>query len=160
VFDAAVEIDDVDVWLLLGDERRFDIRGDWETLAIERGGITLRLATVGTGERGNSGIDDVEFVIDDAGCVRVGIDGGITLVFVIRLPPFFDEDGVGMIVGRRIPPPVDIDTGGFSGLDGGGDGLVIGRGAWKTVEGSWRVLDEGLESASVTSPSGDEISKC
>ncbi len=114
---------------MLGDERRFDIIGDCETFAIERVGIILRLATVGTGDRGNSEIDDVEFVIDDVCCVRVGIDGGIAPVFVIGLLPFFD--GVGMIVGRRIPPVVDTDD--FSGLGGGGrgggDGSFVGRGA-------------------------------
>jgi hypothetical protein len=50
-------------------------------LDIERVGITLRLATAGTGDRGNSETDDVELVIEEVCCVRVGIDGGITLVF-------------------------------------------------------------------------------
>ena len=86
--------------------------------------MTLRLATVGMGDDGNSGIDDVELVIDDVCCVRVEIDGGTTVVFVIGLLPFFDDDGVGIIVGRRIPPVVDTD--GFSGLGGGGS--FIGRG--------------------------------
>ncbi len=150
VVDELIGIDDV--WLLLGDERRFDIIGDWETFDIERVGITLRLVTAGTGDRGNSETDDVEVVIDDVCCERVGIDGGTTLVF--GWLPFLA--GVGMIVGRRIPPVVD-----FSGLGGGGggDGLFVVRGAWETVDGTWRGLDWGLEMISVTSASGDEPSK-
>ncbi len=120
---------------MLGDERRFDIIGDCETFDIERVGIILRLATAGTGDRGNSEIDDVEFVIDDVCCVRIGIDGGIALVFAIGLLPFLD--GVGMIVGRRIPPVVDRDD--FSGLgggaSGGGDGSFVDRYASDIADG-------------------------
>lgn len=132
-----------DVWLWLGEERRLDVIGDGEALDTERGGITLRLATVGTGDVGNSVIDDVDVVIDDVGCVRDGIDGGITLV--LGGLPFFA--GVGMIVGRRIALPVD-----FSELDNGGEGSLLGA-------GTWRGFDGGLETISFTSASGDETSE-
>jgi hypothetical protein len=73
-------------------------------------------------------MDDVELVIDDVCCGRVRIDGGINPVFVVELFPFFDDDGAGIIVGRRIPPAV-VGKGGFSGLGGGGGGgSFIGRG--------------------------------
>ena len=48
-----------------------------------------------------------------------------TAVFVVGLELAFDDDGVGIIVGRRIPPVVD--TVGFSRLIGG-DGSFVGRG--------------------------------
>ena len=140
-----------DVWLLLGDERRFDMIGDWDTLVTERVGIALRLATVGTGDGGDSETDDVELVIDEVCWVRVGADGGTILVF--GWVPFFA--GVGMIVGRRIPPPV-VDETDFSELvgggGGGGDGSLI-------VGGAWRDFDWIFELISVTSVSGDETSK-
>jgi hypothetical protein len=157
VIDEPVGIDDVDVWLLLGDERRFDVNGDWVTFDIERVGIILRLATVGTGETGNSEMDDVELVIAAVCCVRVGIDGGTTPVFVVAFELFFDDDGAGIIVGRRIPPVVDTD--GFSVLDGGGGGSFTGRGTWGTVDGNWRDLGWDFGTNSVTSPSGNATSK-
>ncbi len=151
VVDELIGIDDV--WLLLGDERRFDIIGDWDRFDIERVGITLRLATTGTCDIGNSETDDVELVIDDVCCERAGIDGWTTLV--LGWLPFLA--GVGIIVGRRIPPVVDTDD--FSELGGGGDGSFVGRDAWETVDGTWRGLDWGLEVISVTYPSDDETSK-
>lgn len=114
--------------------------GAGEALDTERDGITFRLGIVGTGDVGNSVTDDV---IDDVGCVRVGIDGGITLV--LGGLPFFA--GVGMIVGRRIVFPVD-----FSELDNGGDGSVFDTGPCRT-------LDEPFETISFTSPTGDETSE-
>lgn len=106
---------------MLGDERRFDINGDCGTLDTARVGIAFRLATAGVGEDGTSGIDDVEFVIDDVCCVRAGIDGGATVGFAKELVTFLDE-GAGMMVGRRIPPGV-LD--GFS-LGFGAEGSVTG----------------------------------
>jgi hypothetical protein len=50
-------------------------------LVIERVGITLRLATVGIGDGGDSETDDVELVIDEVCGARVEIDGGTILVF-------------------------------------------------------------------------------
>ena len=47
----------------------------------ERVGITLRLATVGTGEREDSETEDVELVMEEVGCVRVAIDGATMLLF-------------------------------------------------------------------------------
>lgn len=101
-----------------------DVIGDGEAFDTERVGITLRLATVGTGDEDNSETEDVDEVMDDEGCVRAGIDGGITLVF--EGLPFFA--GAGMIVGRRIAPPVDLSEFDTDGAGGGGEGSLVGGG--------------------------------
>jgi len=94
-----------DVWLLLGDERRFDDpAGEGETLPIVRVGIALRLAAGDTGEGGISETVD---------CVRLVT--AFDLIVVVDVVPFLLD--VGMTVGRRIPP---FD--GFSVLGGGAGG--------------------------------------
>ncbi|CAF4908742.1 unnamed protein product, partial [Rotaria magnacalcarata] len=45
--------------------------------------------------------------------------------FFIRLVAFFDVDGAGIIVGRRIPPVVDTND--FSALNGKDGGSFVGR---------------------------------
>jgi hypothetical protein len=47
----------------------------------------------------------------------------------------------------------------LDGGGGGGDGSFVGRDDWKIVDCPWRDLDWGLETISVTSPSGDETSE-
>lgn len=106
-----------------------DVIGDGEALDTERVGITLRLATAGTGDEDDSEIDDVDVVIvddEEEGCVRVGTDGGITLV--LGGLPFFAD--VGIIVGRRIAPPVDLSEFDIDDDDvgGGGEGSLAGAG--------------------------------
>jgi hypothetical protein len=59
---------------------------------VERVDITFGLATMGT--------DNVGFIIDNDCCVRVEIDGEVTLDFVDKLPLFLGGDDVGMIVGE------------------------------------------------------------
>ena len=121
-------------------------------------GIAFRFATAGVGDEGISGIDDVEFVITDAGWVRAGMAGGTTAGLLAELVPFFDEDGVGIIVGRRIPPAAAV--GGLSELTGvgGGGGSFVGRDGEGTADDTCRGLHGGFDAESITSSSGDVIS--
>lgn len=107
---------------MLGDERRFDPIGDGETLPMDRVGIALRLATVGTGDAGISATDDVEVVTLMDDCVRLATAGGTTLDFVVVVPLLAD---VGMTVGRRIPPFEGLSVFG-GGAGGGGDEPLVG----------------------------------
>lgn len=152
VVDEVVGIDNVDVWLLLDDGRELEITGDWDIFDIERAGTTLRLATAGVGDAGASGIDDVEFVMDDVGCACAVTDNGAAPVFFIWFVVFLDVDGAGIIVGRRIPPTIVVDTKVFSGLDGD-DRSLIEEAVWVVVDGNGRGFDWGFTNVSVDSPS-------
>ena len=96
-------------------------------------GIAWRLEAVGIGESESSGIED-DVVIDDegGGCVRVATIGGATPGFVCEWCPFFDDDGAGITVGRRIPP---VTVAGLSVQVVDGSFVDVG-----TIDGSGRVF--------------------
>lgn len=78
--------------------------------------------------------------------------GGATAGLLTDVAPFFDEDeGAGIMVGRRMPAAV----GGFSALTGGSFG---GRGAEGTVDETCRGLYAGLAADSSASSSGEATS--
>ena len=136
-----VGLRDVDVWLLLDDDRTVDGIEDWEIFGIARVGMIWRLATVAVDEWDISGIDDVEFVMDNVCCGRVVFDDGIEPVFVIEFWAGLDKDGVGMIVGRRRPPIV-AGTDDFSILAVDDvQSLIGGIDVWEEADAIWRGLD-------------------